>query len=81
MVILALETATRAGGLALIAPDARHAEAGDATRTHGVRLPRELFDFAARHGLTMREIDYLAVVSGPGSFTGLRIGSRRFRRR
>jgi tRNA threonylcarbamoyl adenosine modification protein YeaZ/ribosomal-protein-alanine acetyltransferase len=74
MVILALETATRAGSLALIAPDGRHAEAGDATRTHGVRLPRELLDFAARHGRAVSEIDYLAVVSGPGSFTGLRIG-------
>ena len=74
MLILALETATRAGSLALIGPGVRDAQAGDATRTHGVRLPRELFDFLERQGRTLGDVDYLCVASGPGSFTGLRIG-------
>jgi len=74
MLILALETATRAGSLALIGPGVRDAQAGDATRTHGVRLPRELFDFLERQGRTLADVDYLCVASGPGSFTGLRIG-------
>jgi tRNA threonylcarbamoyladenosine biosynthesis protein TsaB len=74
MLILALETATRAGSLALIGPGVRRAQAGDATETHGVRLPRELFDFLGREGRTIGDLDYLCVASGPGSFTGLRIG-------
>ncbi|HXT72142.1 MAG TPA: tRNA (adenosine(37)-N6)-threonylcarbamoyltransferase complex dimerization subunit type 1 TsaB [Vicinamibacterales bacterium] len=74
MLILALETATRAGSLAIVGPGRRHAMAGDTTRTHGARLPKELFDFLASQGLTLADVDRLAVVSGPGSFTGLRIG-------
>ncbi len=74
MLILALETATRAGSLALIGAGIRRAQAGDATKTHGVRLPRELFDLLEREGRTVDELDYLCVASGPGSFTGLRIG-------
>ena len=74
MLILALETATRAGSLALIGPGVRHAHVGDATKTHGVRLPKELFDLLGRAGRTIDDLDYLCVASGPGSFTGLRIG-------
>src|SRR3954471_7443769 len=46
MVLLALETVTRAGSLAL-ADDrgVSHAMIGDPARTHSVRLPAELVDF------------------------------------
>jgi len=75
MVILALETATRTGSLALFAngvvTDARIAE--DA-RTHGARLPGALREFLAGAGRTLADIDIFAVVTGPGSFTGLRVG-------
>jgi N6-L-threonylcarbamoyladenine synthase len=74
MVILALETATRRGSLALFADGECHATEGDATRTHGERLPGEVTDWLARFGRTVRDLDALAVVSGPGSFTGLRVG-------
>lgn len=74
MRILALETATRAGSLALFDLGTTYAAVGDRTRTHGVRLPQELFDFAENHGRRIGDMDYLCAVTGPGSFTGLRIG-------
>jgi tRNA threonylcarbamoyl adenosine modification protein YeaZ/ribosomal-protein-alanine acetyltransferase len=75
MIILALETATRAGSLALMVDgELSRAMAGDATRPHGARLPDELQQFAAAVGRTLRDVDVFAVVTGPGSFTGLRVG-------
>ena len=43
-------------------------------RTHGERLPREILALLDGIGLTTADIDLFAVASGPGSFTGLRIG-------
>ena len=51
-----------------------HAAAGDAARTHGERLPSEIVRALEAAGIAIGEIDLLAVASGPGSFTGLRVG-------
>ncbi len=75
MRILALETVTRAGSLAIATSDGPGLAAlGDPARTHGVRLPAELLEFVRTAGFTLPDIDAFAVVTGPGSFTGLRIG-------
>ena len=74
MVVLALETATRQGSVALWIDGVTAARAGDPVRTHGERLPTELLEWLARHDRTIRDVDLFAVVSGPGSFTGLRVG-------
>jgi tRNA threonylcarbamoyladenosine biosynthesis protein TsaB len=74
MVILALETVTRGGSLALLDAGDVHDMRGDAPRTHGTRLPSEMFAFLASHGRTLADLDHLCVVTGPGSFTGIRIG-------
>ena len=75
MRILALETVTRAGSLAVYSSDGPGpAVLGDEARTHGVRLPGELLDFVRAAGFTLPDVDAFAVVTGPGSFTGLRIG-------
>ena len=75
MVILALETVTRAGSLALYSEGGPGpAMIGDSARTHGVRLPDELRRFAEANGQSIHSIDYFVAVTGPGSFTGLRIG-------
>jgi tRNA threonylcarbamoyl adenosine modification protein YeaZ/ribosomal-protein-alanine acetyltransferase len=74
MIVLALETATRAGSVALIDGDRLDARRGDASRTHGERLPAELLDPLAAAGRALADVDILAVVTGPGSFTGLRVG-------
>src|SRR5438552_10376824 len=71
MRVLALDTTTRAGSVALVENDRVVDErAGDASRNHGERLPAELADL----GAPWPTVDLFAVASGPGSFTGLRIG-------
>lgn len=75
MRILALDTTNRSGSVALLDDDRVVDERlGDPARTHAERLPHELVAVAAAHGLTPADIDLFAVASGPGSFTGLRIG-------
>ena len=74
MVILAIETVTKRGSLALLIDDACHARADEVTRTHGERLPGEALALLAEHGRHLRDVDLFAVVAGPGSFTGLRVG-------
>lgn len=75
LLILSLDTTTRAGSVA-IADDDRvlAAHAGDPTRTHGERLPGEIDAVLADAGIARSALDLLVVASGPGAFTGLRIG-------
>lgn len=74
MVVFALETVTRAGSLAICDEHGCHETTGDPARTHGERLPAEALAWLASHGRAVSTVDVIAVVSGPGSFTGLRIG-------
>ena len=75
MRIVALDTTTRAGSVALLDDDRVVEERpGNAGRTHAERLPGELLDLLSAYGLTPRDVDLYAVAAGPGSFTGLRIG-------
>jgi tRNA threonylcarbamoyladenosine biosynthesis protein TsaB len=75
MRVLALDTTTRAGSVAVVEDDRiLFAERGDASRSHAERLPGDLIRGIAAAGVTWQAIDLFAVASGPGSFTGLRIG-------
>jgi tRNA threonylcarbamoyladenosine biosynthesis protein TsaB len=75
MRVLALDTTTRAGSVALVEDDRVVDErVGDATRTHAERMPTELVDLLDANGVALGDIDLMAVASGPGSFTGLRVG-------
>jgi tRNA threonylcarbamoyladenosine biosynthesis protein TsaB len=75
MLILALDTSSAAGSAAIVRGDAIVRErAGDAARTHGERLPRELMALLDDARVALDAIDAFAIVTGPGSFTGLRIG-------
>ena len=75
MRVLALDTTTREGSVALVVDDRVVEERrGDSLRTHAERLPAEILAVIDQHGLTTADVDLFAVASGPGSFTGLRIG-------
>lgn len=75
MHVLALDTTTRAGSVAIVEGSrVRVEEEGDAGRSHAERLPTALLDCLARAHLSTSDVDCFAVASGPGSFTGLRIG-------
>ena len=74
MLILALDTTSRSGSIAL----ARDGEVlgchvGTPDRTHAERLPADLLAELERHRLALADVDLFGVAAGPGSFTGLRI--------
>ncbi|MDO8836681.1 MAG: tRNA (adenosine(37)-N6)-threonylcarbamoyltransferase complex dimerization subunit type 1 TsaB [Vicinamibacterales bacterium] len=75
MLVLALDTTTRSGSHALVRDGAAIAQGvGDVNRTHAERLPGDVLGLLAGQGLGLGDVDLFAVATGPGSFTGLRIG-------
>src|SRR5437868_11862593 len=75
VLILSLDTSSPGGSAALVRDgDVLLEREGDAARTHGERLPRELMGLLDEARVRLDAIDLFAVAIGPGSFTGLRIG-------
>jgi tRNA threonylcarbamoyladenosine biosynthesis protein TsaB len=75
VLILALDTSSAAGSAAVVRDGAVVVErAGDGARTHGERLPRELMALLDDARVDVHDIERFAVATGPGSFTGLRVG-------
>jgi tRNA threonylcarbamoyladenosine biosynthesis protein TsaB len=75
MVVLAIETATRHGSVALIRDGCVEVESsGDASLAHATRLPGDALSLLSRAGLALDAVDLFAVCLGPGGFTGLRVG-------
>jgi len=78
MLVLAIDTSWKHGSLALARGDANRFEVLETAPLSGGAFSAELVPqiaaVLARRNLGKQEIDGFAVVSGPGSFTGLRVG-------
>jgi len=73
--LLSLETATRAGSIALLkGSDVVASSGGNPEVSHSNTLLADTDILLSNVNLTIRDIDIFAVATGPGSFTGLRIG-------
>lgn len=75
MKLLALESSAKAASCAILSENGLLATAWQATGlTHSRTLLPMVEDMLRNSGLTVQDMDAIAVAAGPGSFTGLRIG-------
>lgn len=75
MKILAIDTSTMLGGIAIMDESLLIAESRlNVKSTHSERLMTEIEHCLKQSGIKISDIDVFAVATGPGSFTGLRIG-------
>jgi tRNA threonylcarbamoyladenosine biosynthesis protein TsaB len=79
VIVLGFDTATAATAVGLLLPDGEVSEARDdppagQRPAHAVRLLPMAHDLLTRAQLPWKAIDRVAVGTGPGTFTGLRIG-------
>ena len=75
MKILAIDTTSRVGSVALLRDGTSGSERlFSPLRGHGGTLLEELDTLLREAGATLADIDLFVACSGPGSFTGLRVG-------
>ena len=78
MLLLTIDTSGKNGGLALVQFEADSSHTLEVVALEGgmfsAQLVPQISALLGKHGLAKRDIDGFAVVSGPGSFTGLRVG-------
>jgi tRNA threonylcarbamoyladenosine biosynthesis protein TsaB len=75
MLILAIDTSTRTGSVAFLRDNLiLHQVSGQEETPYSTRLFRDLEQLQFSAQFRIDQIDLFAVASGPGSFTGLRVG-------
>ena len=78
MLVLGIDTSGKAGGITLAEGDSRSFRVLETTPiaggTFSAQLVPTLAGLLEKHGFTAKDIGGFAVASGPGSFTGLRVG-------
>lgn len=74
MLLLALDTSTRQSSIALCSEDQIYGEqAWSSYNNHSVELLTGIERMLAEYGLSMAQVDAIAVATGPGSFNGVRV--------
>jgi tRNA threonylcarbamoyladenosine biosynthesis protein TsaB len=75
MLILAIDTSTRAGSAAVLRDAEVLAEVSGLEETpYSTRLFRDVAALQSKAQFSLDHVDLFAVAAGPGSFTGLRVG-------
>ena len=75
MNILAIESASTICGVALFINNKLiELDEIDQPKIHGARLPVIIHEILSNHSVNIDQLDGIAISSGPGSYTGLRIG-------
>ena len=78
MLLLAVDTSGKHGSIALARGDQNNFEAIEviplAGGTFSAQLVPQIAELLARHKFSKHDLDAFIVASGPGSFTGLRVG-------
>jgi tRNA threonylcarbamoyladenosine biosynthesis protein TsaB len=72
--VLGLDTASATASLAIVAHGKILAEQSRSAASHGAQLPSAVVDILRQADLTLKDLQGIAVGTGPGSFTGLRVG-------
>lgn len=78
MLLLAIDASGRQGGITLARGNDREFQIVESAaiqgRTFSAELIPQVSELLSRHGLTPWQLEGLVAVTGPGSFTGLRVG-------
>ena len=78
MLILGIDTSGKSGGIALAEGDEQAFSVLESSPiaggTFSAQLVPSVASLLAKHGFAANDLDGFAVASGPGSFTGLRVG-------
>lgn len=78
MLILGVDTSGKNGSIALVQCETGNSRTLEIVPLEGgtfsAQLVPQISEVLKRHDLTKRDLDAFAVASGPGSFTGLRVG-------
>lgn len=75
MLILGIDTAGKQGGIALYRHSPRLLDSSPIPGgTFSAQLVPQISALLAKHGFTAQDLQGVVAVSGPGSFTGLRVG-------
>ncbi|MBT8145997.1 MAG: tRNA (adenosine(37)-N6)-threonylcarbamoyltransferase complex dimerization subunit type 1 TsaB [Gammaproteobacteria bacterium] len=72
--LLVIDTSSSVCTVALVHGGQNTVKQLEGARTHGQFLLSTIAEVTSRAGIDLSEINALAIVSGPGSFTGIRIG-------
>ncbi len=74
-VILSVDTATPGGSVCLTDGDSLlSTRVGDPAVSHSISLLKDINECLDQAGVSLKDVNLFATASGPGSFTGLRIG-------